>query len=79
MAATAIATRAAGNPLFIEQLAEMVRQRPDLRSSSLAQALPDNVRAVIAARIDLLPPEERDVSGPSRRRANARGRVRSRA
>ena len=54
----AIATiyeRSGGNPLFLEELAVLVADGGDVR------ALPDSLRAVIAARLDRLPPDQRSV------------------
>ena len=46
---------AEGNPLFIEELAASIAER------STAGELPTSVRAIIAARLDSLPPGERSV------------------
>jgi class 3 adenylate cyclase len=54
--ATRIANTAEGNPLFIEELAASVAER-----SSGTDELPTSVRAIVAARLDALPPEERSV------------------
>jgi class 3 adenylate cyclase len=51
-----IAETAEGNPLFIEELAASVAER-----STGATELPTSVRAIIAARLDALPTEERSV------------------
>ena len=51
-------TKAAGNPLFLEELAWTVREHGDLR---LPPEVPDTIRAVLAARIDRLPPEAKQV------------------
>ena len=53
--APAVVEMAEGNPLFIEELAASIAER------STAGALPTTVRAIIAARLDSLPPEERRV------------------
>jgi class 3 adenylate cyclase len=50
-----IAETAEGNPLFIEELAASVAER----SMAEATELPTSIRAIIAARLDALPPEER--------------------
>ncbi len=53
---TTIATifeRSGGNPLFLEELAVLVAEGGDVT------ALPDSLRAVIAARLDQLPPDQR--------------------
>ncbi|MCI0371391.1 MAG: adenylate cyclase, partial [candidate division NC10 bacterium] len=49
-----ILTRAAGNPLFLEELAHAVREREGLVSDT---PIPETIQAVLAARIDRLPPE----------------------
>ncbi|HZT46054.1 MAG TPA: adenylate/guanylate cyclase domain-containing protein [Gaiellaceae bacterium] len=48
------AATAAGNPLFIEQLAATAAE-----SSTEPDALPTTVRGIVAARLDALPPPER--------------------
>ncbi|CAB4882040.1 unannotated protein [freshwater metagenome] len=50
---TTIYERSGGNPLFLEELAVLVAEGGDVR------ALPDSLRAVIAARLDQLPPDQR--------------------
>jgi class 3 adenylate cyclase len=52
-----LAQTAAGNPLFIEQLAATLSER----STTTADALPTTVRGLVAARLDALPAAERDV------------------
>ena len=55
--ATQVAEAAEGNPLFIEQLAAVLSERgPDAPDT-----LPTTIRGLVAARLDALPPEERDV------------------
>jgi DNA-binding SARP family transcriptional activator len=49
-----ILERAEGNPFFLEELALTVT-----RSSEPATTIPDTVQAVLAARVDLLPPLEK--------------------
>jgi class 3 adenylate cyclase/tetratricopeptide (TPR) repeat protein len=49
--------RVGGNPLFIEELVATFRER----ASEIAGTLPVNVQAIIAARVDALPPSERQV------------------
>ena len=44
-----------GNPLFLEELASAVAER------SAEDQLPTSIRAIISARLDALPPEERSV------------------
>jgi class 3 adenylate cyclase len=53
----AVVKTAEGNPLFIEELAASVAERP----TSESEELPTSVRAIIAARLDALPPDERSV------------------
>ena len=55
--ASAVAATAEGNPLFIEELAASLAER----STAEGSALPTSVRAIVAARLDSLPPEERSV------------------
>ena len=52
---TTIYERSGGNPLFLEELAVLVAEGGDVRT------LPDSLRAVIAARLDQLPPDQRAV------------------
>src|SRR4029453_11210425 len=47
--------RSGGNPLFLEELAVLVAEGGDVT------ALPDSLRAVIAARLDQLTPDQRAV------------------
>jgi class 3 adenylate cyclase/tetratricopeptide (TPR) repeat protein len=51
----ALAARSGGNPLFLRELAAAVR------GAGSPDELPDSVEALIAARIDQLPPEDRDL------------------
>jgi len=53
--AGSIAETGEGNPLFIEELAASVAER----STAEATDLPTTIRAIVAARLDALPPEER--------------------
>ncbi len=55
--------RAGGSPLYAEQLANMVRERAlPIAGGALDETLiPSSVQALIAARIDALPPEPRQV------------------
>ena len=55
--ADAVARTAEGNPLFIEELAASIAERSTLD----ADHLPTSVRAIVAARLDALPPDERSV------------------
>jgi class 3 adenylate cyclase/tetratricopeptide (TPR) repeat protein len=54
-AQTSLLARAGGNPLYAEQYAQMQAERPG--SSDLP--VPESVQGIIAARLDLLPPEEK--------------------
>jgi class 3 adenylate cyclase/tetratricopeptide (TPR) repeat protein len=56
-AQAALLVRAGGNPLYAEQYAQMQEERagPDELS------LPESVQGIIAARLDLLPTEEKDL------------------
>jgi len=49
-----VLARAAGNPLFLEELAHAVREQGDLGADA---PVPETIQAVLAARIDRLPPE----------------------
>jgi predicted ATPase len=51
-----VAKAAEGNPLFIEQLAAVLNE-----SGEQAGSLPTTIRGLVAARLDALPAEERDV------------------
>jgi class 3 adenylate cyclase len=55
--ADVVARTGEGNPLFIEELAASLAER----STADATGLPTSVRAIVAARLDALPPEERSV------------------
>ena len=53
----AIVTHAAGNPFFLEELTWMAMER---HTSALQRlGIPDTIQAVLAARIDRLPPDEK--------------------
>jgi DNA-binding SARP family transcriptional activator len=54
-----IAMRAEGNPLFIEQLVALASDEPE----APADAIPFSIHAVLAARIDRLAQEERELLG----------------
>jgi predicted ATPase len=54
--ATQVAEAAEGNPLFIEQLAAVMSE-----SGAKAESLPTTIRGLVAARLDALPSDERDV------------------
>jgi class 3 adenylate cyclase/tetratricopeptide (TPR) repeat protein len=51
-----IADAAGGNPFFTEEVSRAIREE---REEAVPERLPDTVQAAIAARIDLLPPEEK--------------------
>jgi class 3 adenylate cyclase len=55
--AAQVAKAAEGNPLFIEQLAAVLSERGPQEQGSL----PTTIRGLVAARLDALPAEERDV------------------
>jgi class 3 adenylate cyclase len=55
--AARVAEAAEGNPLFIEQLAAVLSER----GYEQADTLPTTIRGLVAARLDALPAEERDV------------------
>jgi class 3 adenylate cyclase len=52
-----VAEVAEGNPLFIEQFAAVLSERDDDESDSL----PTTIRGLVSARLDALPPDEREV------------------
>lgn len=52
---TALAETAEGNPLFLEELAVSVAE-----GRAEPEELPTSIRGIVAARIDALPPEERE-------------------
>ena len=51
-------TKAAGNPFFLEELA---RSTIEAGSHHAALAVPDTIQAVLAARIDRLPPADKQL------------------
>jgi class 3 adenylate cyclase len=55
--AAQVAEAAEGNPLFIEQLAAVLSER----GTEGTEALPTTIRGLVAARLDALPAEEREV------------------
>ena len=55
--AATFAEMAEGNPLFIEQLAATLAERP----AGSAAAMPSTIRGIVTARLDALPGEERAV------------------
>lgn len=56
-AAATLAARCGGNPLYAEEYARLLNDRT--ASASVEAAMPDTVHALIAARIDTLPPERK--------------------
>jgi class 3 adenylate cyclase/tetratricopeptide (TPR) repeat protein len=52
----ALVERAAGNPLYAEEFVRMLAA-----GASLEGELPETVQGIVAARIDLLPPEEKEL------------------
>jgi class 3 adenylate cyclase len=54
--ASQVAEAAEGNPLFIEQLAAVMSE-----SGAKAESLPTTIRGLVAARLDALPADEREV------------------
>jgi class 3 adenylate cyclase/ATP/maltotriose-dependent transcriptional regulator MalT len=63
----AVLAKAEGNPLFVEETIRALAERPDGRQ----EQIPDTLQALIAARIDRLPPESRRLV----QRAAVMGRV----
>lgn len=57
-----IAAAAEGNPLFLEQLAAHLGEEPTEKGEL---AVPPTIETLLAARLDLLPPEERRVVEPA--------------
>ncbi len=55
--AETVAETAEGNPLFIEELAASLAEK----STAESGALPTSIRAIVSARLDALPPDERNV------------------
>src|SRR6266480_4945226 len=50
-----------GNPLFVEETVRMLAECEGRPLSEFAERIPDTLQALIAARIDRLPPEEKTV------------------
>jgi class 3 adenylate cyclase/tetratricopeptide (TPR) repeat protein len=63
----AVLAKAEGNPLFVEETIRALAERPDGRQ----ERIPDTLQALIAARIDRLPPTSRRLV----QRASVMGRV----
>ena len=55
----ALLAAAGGNPLFAEEYVRMVRDHPRCPTSARSSSLPETVHAIIAARLDALPAEEK--------------------
>ncbi len=60
--ARTIAARAGGNPFFIVETTGMLLGRGGGGSAGTTRTFPPTVQAVIAARLDSLPPEERELA-----------------
>ena len=71
--------RAGGSPLFAEQLAAMLRDRvlPIVGGATDEDAIPASIAALLAARIDALPPGTKGSSSTRRSSAGRSGRGRS--
>ena len=90
-ASQAIAERAAGNPLFAEQLVRHLEGEPEVADlaavggpvggrrralkEKVAQALPESLQSLIAARLDELPPTARPCSATPPWSARSSGRA----
>lgn len=57
-----IATRAGGNPFFIIETTGMLLDREDARRTDTGTTIPATVQAVIAARLDSLPDQQRELA-----------------
>src|SRR5207253_2649135 len=57
----ALLDKTEGNPLFVEETVRMLAECEGRPLSEFAQRIPDTLQALIAARIDRLPPEEKTV------------------
>ncbi len=55
-----VVERAAGNPLFIEQMVALLKESPDAEGRV---AIPPTIQALLSARLDRLPPAERTAIG----------------
>ncbi|OFX35659.1 MAG: hypothetical protein A2Z07_10590 [Armatimonadetes bacterium RBG_16_67_12] len=55
----AVAQRAEGNPLFAEELVRMLTEGTPAAAAGTGVTIPDTVQAVLTARIDRLPPDDR--------------------
>ena len=57
----ALLDKTEGNPLFVEETVRMLHECEGRPLSEFAERIPDTLQALIAARIDRLPPEEKTV------------------
>jgi class 3 adenylate cyclase/ATP/maltotriose-dependent transcriptional regulator MalT len=57
----ALLDKTEGNPLFVEETVRMLDECEGRPLSEFAERIPDTLQALIAARIDRLPPEEKTV------------------
>src|SRR5438046_671313 len=57
----ALLEKTEGNPLFVEETVRMLAECEGRPLSEFAERIPDTLQALIAARIDRLPPEEKTV------------------
>jgi class 3 adenylate cyclase/ATP/maltotriose-dependent transcriptional regulator MalT len=60
-ARSALLDKTEGNPLFVEETVRMLAECEGRPLSEFASRIPDTLQALIAARIDRLPPEEKAV------------------
>jgi class 3 adenylate cyclase/tetratricopeptide (TPR) repeat protein len=67
----ALLDKTEGNPLFVEETVRMFAECEGRRPAEFAERIPDTLQALIAARIDRLPPEEKTVL----QRASVIGRI----
>jgi class 3 adenylate cyclase/ATP/maltotriose-dependent transcriptional regulator MalT len=67
----ALLEKTEGNPLFVEETVRMLAECEGRPLEEFAQRIPDTLQALIAARIDRLPPEEKTVL----QRASVIGRI----
>ncbi len=67
----ALLEKTEGNPLFLEETVRMLAECEGRPLSEFAERIPDTLQALIAARIDRLPPEEKAVL----QRASVVGRI----
>jgi ATP/maltotriose-dependent transcriptional regulator MalT len=67
----ALLEKTEGNPLFVEETVRMLAECEGRPVAEFAERIPDTLQALIAARIDRLPPDEKTVL----QRASAIGRI----